>query len=520
MAKKIKLENWVYMFFMFQIVVNIYRTFFGDNIKLLGFSMFEMINTFFIIGLWCYVALKLKDKKVLGIIAYFFVLGGYCIVHYMNISKFNMDIFQRTMYGLIQESYYIFRVYGLPVLLIFTLIYGGMKKEFFVRMVRDIAVVISGVIVVTNFLGVSICTYAGEGHTYLIHGSFFDWFSTTGVENMKLFTSVGWFPSGNEISGILLMTLPVIVYQFLECRTIATTARFAVSMLAMMMIGTKTATLGSCVVFVAVGMAWMIVELSGKKFKSFGKSVVLILCVLVVWGGLFYYSPFWQNEHPHVKASAEEQEQKEEEEELEEEEDIVDRTPVQLSDKTEEEREQAIDYITNNYWNHYVNAQFIKNYPIEKDLPFWIKVINRDSGINQNYRGFKKELLGRIVERNGQSLDKLVGIGVFNEIDCEQDYVYQYFMFGIAGVVLFLGIYILIFVKSGIQFLLHIKQYWNAEFISYMCALAIALALPYVTGHLIGMTMTMFQIVLLSVLVEKTVKEGKSDEGKCNSSGI
>lgn len=71
MRNKLKLENWVYVFFMFQPLVNIYRTFFGDNIKIFGFSLFEMINTFFIIGLWMYVAFRLKEKKCCMLLSIF-----------------------------------------------------------------------------------------------------------------------------------------------------------------------------------------------------------------------------------------------------------------------------------------------------------------------------------------------------------------------------------------------------------------------------------------------------------------
>lgn len=387
MTKKIKIEYWLYLFFMFQPLVNIYRTFFDDNLKVFGFSLFEMINIFFVIGLWLYLVFKQKNKKALYVIGYFVFLGGYCIIHYINMKQFNTEIFERSMYGLIQESYYIFRVYGIPVLLLTSLLCLKLKKEFFVRVIEDIALLVGSVIVVTNFLGVSFCTYGGEGHTYLINGSFFDWFHVTGAENMKMFTSIGWFGSGNEISGLLLMSLPVITYHFLQ-RGLKGAPRFIVSMLAMIMIGTKTATMGCILVFGLTGIIWLIVYATKKKFALVKKGGILFVCSVALCGFLFYYSPFLQNKYPHIK-NASESTLEEIEQEQEEEEEIIEKNPIVLSAETKEDAEYAIDYIKNNYWRHYINSQFIENYPVEKDLSFWIDVANRDGGINQNYRFFK-----------------------------------------------------------------------------------------------------------------------------------
>lgn len=505
MAKKIKVENWLYVFFLFQPLVSIYRTFWGDNLKIFGFSLFEMINIVFIIGLWIYTALKLKNKKVLYIILYFIGLGIYCFAHYFNMSKFNTDIFERSMYGLIQESYYIFRVYGLPILLLFSLIYGEIKKGFFVRVISDISFLISSIIVITNLMGVSLCAYVSEGHVRLVQGSFLKWFSTNGFENMKNFTSVGWFDSANEVSGLLLMIFPIVVYQFWNKRTKENILRCVMAMLAMLMLGTKTATLGSGFVFILLGMVRIVMQISEKKYTLIKQSVILLVCSSMIWGIFFYYSPFLQEKFPHRRETVSSGKTQIKEKKAK-------REPIVLSIDTEEERNYAIMYIENNYWRHYVNKQYIDKYPVEKDLSFWVDVINRDSGINKNYRFFKKNLMRRMIERNGRDLDKLVGIGLFQEIDCEQDYVYQYFMFGIAGLVLIMGVYVLLLLKNIVLFVVRIKKYWNERFIAYMCAFGISLLLPYVTGHMIGSTMVMFGLVLIAALVEDTAKELQMQE--------
>lgn len=501
MLKKIKSEKIIYLFFLIQPLVSVYRTLWGDNIKVLGFSFLEMINTFFIIGLWLYVIYVTRNRKVFYIIPYFIVLGLYCLIHYYNISQFNTEIIERSIYGLIQESYYIFRVYGLPILLLFCLFFLKLKKEFYIKTVCDIAFLVGAIIVVSNFIGVSLCTYSSEGHTHLIQGNFFSWFTTNGTEDMERYTSSGLFSSGNEISGMLLMALPVVAYRFLNKINIRHTLYLAVVMLAMLMIGTKTATIGSGIIFFFVAIAFVVMELMKKKYQYLKRWIPMFFTALILWGGVFYYSPYLQEIFPHYSGETKATEETGEERRV--------LKTVHLSDETKAEKEEAINYINNNYWNHFISEQFINLYPVEADLDFWINVINREAGINQNYRAFKQELLQRIIARNDRKMDSLVGIGVLYELDCEKDYVYQFYMFGGIGVILLLGVYVFFLLKNCVLFLRHIKWFWKKEYIIYMCALGIAVLLPYVTGHMIGITMSMFQMVLLIMLVECTAKEIK-----------
>lgn len=501
MIKKFKFETLFYIFFMIQPITGMYRTFFGDNLKVAGFSLFEMFNTFCILGFAVFVIYQLKQKKkALYLLGYLILLGGYFLLHSYNVGKFDTNVMDRDMYGLIKESYYIFRVYGLPIILLFTCIYAQFKKDFILKVICDVAFFTSLVIVITNILNLSLCTYKVEFHDYVIQGNVFDWFTLSGREEMDYFTSIGWFESGNEISGLLMISLPIITYQAMNCRSIKKFVRLSVCMLAMMMIGTKTSVLGSIAVFVVVAIMMLVHFGLKKQFVVLKKCGILVLCFLCVWGILFYNSPFLRDLYPRVDelGTVEEVEQEEEKKET---------TQIQLIDASEADRVHALTYMKNAYWNHYVMAQYMELYPIENDLPYWIEVFNRNPAINMNYRFFKTQMVSRIIERNENPLDKFVGIGVLMEINTEQDYVYQYYMFGIIGVILLLGCYITIFVKGGLAFLLRSKLRWNVEYMSYLASLAIALALPYVSGHMFGVTIVMFTLVMVCTLVWKPMEK-------------
>lgn len=509
MLRKIKQENILYLFMLFQPIVRIYRTFWGDNIKIFGFSFFEMINTFFIIGFWVYTFYKTRNKKMLYIVLYFMVLGGYCMIHFYNMLLFDQSVMERSMYGFLKESYNIFRVYGLPILFLFTLLFIKLQKEFVIKLLCDIAMLISVVVVFSNLTGTSLCTYIDEGHKRMIHGNLFSWFMTVGNENMKLYTSSGWFDSGNEISGLLFMTLPIVIYQTLSKCNMINTFRLGIVMLSMIMIGTKTATIGSGLLFVVVTSVFVIVEVVRRKYDIIIRTLVVLFGVSIVWGGLFYFSPYFQGEFPRTKEEIGKENAIEEQEQ--EEEQSVQKN-VQLSMETDEESQKSLEYIKNHYWNHFVKEQYVQLYPIEGDLEFWVNVMNRDPVLNQNYRNFKQELVNRIIQRNGQVLDKWVGIGVLQEIYCERDYASEYYMYGIVGCILLLGVYVLSLLINFVLFIKNIGRYWNSEYVCYLFALGIGLLLPYVTGHMFGVPMVMFQLVWIIILLRVT---RNSIEEKC-----
>ena len=497
MLQRTKKENIIYLFIMIQPLIRIYRTFWGDNLKVFGFSLFEMINTFFIIGLWVYVFYKTKNKKMLYIFLFFIVLGIYCVLHFYNISQFNQSIMERSIYGFVKESYNIFRVYGLPILFLFTLFFMNLRLEFVEKVICDVAVLVSGIIVFSNLTGTSLCTYIAEGHRRLIHGNIFSWFMTNGTENMKLYTSSGWFESGNEVSGLLFITLPIVIYRFFYNTTIKNIVALAMVMVSMVMLGTKTATIGSGVLMIVMLAGYALVGIIHKNYKATKKAGISLICIGCIWGVLFYYSPYIQEKFPRVK---------QETENFVEQDDIKYEVEhkVELSLETEEESEKALEYIKDHYWDHYVMDQYVQLYPIEGDLEFWTTIINRNPELNQNYRNFKQELLDRIIERNDNSLDKWVGIGLLHEIYCERDYVSEYYMYGFIGCILLLGVYVIMLLKYIIIFLINGKKYWDNKYISGLCALGVGLLLPYVTGHMFGVPMVMFQLVLLILFLKLT----------------
>lgn len=520
MRKKLSwsVETIIAIFFLLQPLFSMYRTFFGDNIKIVGFSLFELINTCMILFIFLLGCMRLKHKKKLIYVGLFlFLVGVYCVIHYYNLSRFDQSIINLDQYGFIKESYYIGRIYIFPILLMIGCIFLNIDKKKLMDAVSNMAIFIACIIVITNLLTLSLCTYHTEFHEYIIQGNLFDWFTLNGTEFMKNFTSIGWFEDGNEISAILLVSAPYILYKAFYIRNFKSLFYASISFLAMLMLGTKTAVFGSILVFVVLFVYFVGTTAFSKNTLLLKKVAKSSFIFVVIWGILIYYSPLYREMFPRVNGTKEQSDVTEAIKVGDERENILN-PELKLSLDSEQDRNYALAYMQNNFWNHYIQEQMVQRYPFESDMPYYIEVFNRPPASNINSRFYRQHFINRIIERNNRPLDKYVGIGVLQNFNIERDYVYQYFMFGIVGVVLLLGIYILIFVKGGLLFFIRkdLRQ-CSFYFTMLMCA-GIALLLPYASGHMFDYPMVMFGVALVLGVLYKMM-EKKYDEKDSVSTG-
>ena len=157
--------------------------------------------------------------------------------------------------------------------------------------------------------------------------------------------------------------------------------------------------------------------------------------------------------------------------------------------------ESAISFIKSNYSTFKINKMFIDYYPIEDDPVFWINIAKRDRSLNNDYRIIKQDILARIVQRNDNTFDRYFGLGYsINFPDIERDYVYQYYLFGIFGVILFIGSYIIIYLYNLY------KAFYKANF-NYYYALPLVsclfgLVVCYFSGHLFGWSFPMYILAM------------------------
>ena len=85
---------------------------------------------------------------------------------------------------------------------------------------------------------------------------------------------------------------------------------------------------------------------------------------------------------------------------------------------------------------------------------------------------------------------------IANIPDIERDYVYQFFIFGILGIIILIGPYIFINIKILINSL---KQFKYENLLCLASVFSI-LAVAYLSGHVLGWSFPMFILVFITGL--------------------
>lgn len=176
-------------------------------------------------------------------------------------------------------------------------------------------------------------------------------------------------------------------------------------------------------------------------------------------------------------------------------------------DETEEddEIEGLSDYIQTYAYEYFIDEIWLEVYPVDNDNEFWKSIIQRDRNLNTDNRTFKIDITTRIIERNNNSFDTLFGIGyTSNMMYTERDYVYQYFMFGLFGLIILMGPYILSYVYVIIKILKNFKEKVNLKSSILIVSLFYIFVIAYFAGHVFGMLINMY---FMSLIVGMLLKE-------------
>ena len=126
----------------------------------------------------------------------------------------------------------------------------------------------------------------------------------------------------------------------------------------------------------------------------------------------------------------------------------------------------------------------------------------------------KTDIIARIKERNNNKLDTYLGMGyTLNFMDIERDYVYQYYLFGILGLILFISPYFVLLLIAIIKILLNLKNKFNYS--TYFVAMSpmMGLAIAYLSGHVFGWVSPMMWLaVAIAILTYQVNIKGKEVE--------
>ena len=497
LINKLDMNTIVIMFFIFQPVMDMYMAFFKELVEIVGISINVFINLLLIGIMFVHFLVNCQSKKdIFPYLPYLVLCVIYTILHYINMTKFQDGIFNRETYGFFKETYYLFRLYFLPVLLMFLLYKMNIRKDILVNIVKYSVLGICLIIILSNIFCISLVSYSDEMANEFIKGNIFNWFGFKAGTDFDSYTSKGFFISANQVSAILLLLSPIVIKEAMTKHTWKEYGIVVVLVITMIMLGTKTSGFGILLAIVAVIGMMLFFKILKKYQGELLKPVLSMVVILLIGGILLGYSPMFRKTYGNIKAEPEDR--------------PVEGDIQELIGK--DDSLTITEFIKTHSWNYYIQEQLLEIYPIEKDLPFWIDKVTRDVRLNSNFRIIKTEIFERILERNNNPLDPVLGIGYSDELYNEKDYLYQYYEFGIAGVILFIGPFIAAFIYAGAMLLGKYKIYFTVENCTYAASLVIGLILPYITGHVFGVTFVMSYLSLVAALLLRSIKQTNQEK--------
>ena len=452
---------------IFVMILNMLRNTSVYDYKFYNISLLELFwITLVLIPFILTIIKKRKNYTYL----YLILLMVYLLLHSVNINRFDQSFFPLASINIFKEIYYILRIYALPLMSLYVLLENKdiFNKEFYCKMSRIIISVMTFSILILNVLKLSLISYSSTNE--FIKYNIFDFFLYKG--DSQMLTSRGWFNSANEISAILFCLMPINLYLLYKNNSIKNLILVLIQGLVMVLVGTRVSAIGALLMTIFSFLLYFITNKKKKNgyIKSLIISIVFISIVLVI-------SPFDFKEK-------------------------FNNSTIQISDEAKYFAENAnndnIEEIVNKYKYEYrINDYFLDIYPVSLDKEFWINIINRDNSLNNNNRVLKKDIEKRIISLNNNKYDYLLGIGYTSNIpDIERDYVYQFFIFGILGIIILIGPYIFINIKILINSL---KQFKYENLLCLASVFSI-LAVAYLAGHVLGWSFPMFILVFITGL--------------------
>jgi len=368
---------------------------------------------------------------------------------------------------------------------------------------RCAAGIIAALIVIPDLFGFSFASYR-DGNV-LVDGGFFSWFTLTEDHDFSHYAAKGLFTYANDMGAILFGLTPFVAYATLTKGRIRDYALLVLVGLASVMVGTK---IGSYGFFLCSGSMVFakILELVIRKRNDKRWIPMLSVClILVLLFPLLLISPGyrlqslrdWQREHIDRPTD-----------DLEE----IEKEVFDFSKPEDVQKLKA--YIDENYWDHFINEWFLELYPVENDPEFWYEIIDRENNLNSDNRRFKAEMISRIVQKNNRGADLFLGIGYTSGVPYgERDYVFQYFLFGIGGLLVLILPFLLLFLFHAKEFLCRLgKRTYLLKNAASCLSLFAFLVTAYFSGHVFDTLLPtyFFAICCTALAFRKDLPEDES----------
>ena len=504
MDKKINLPSYgslLLAFIFLQPLLDNYYFLNDSRFQVAGFSFvtifrFMALACFFV---WACRRRLLPRPALWACLAYGFLSALYFCGHHLAAQRLLLPSGLELHYSLPSEAFYILRL-AYPLILLLLLYFSGLQRRHLLLCLLATAALISGLIIVTNLLGLSLNSYSNEP----IKGSIISWFlSGSQQPDPNHLPSKAFFVFANQAAAIqILLLVPVFLF-FIRHTTFISTLILAAQLVASAMLGTKLAAFGSLAVLACcLGLHFfgLLIPAPGRQRRY---RALLLACLILLGGGFLVYKgpalrllDILNNTIRQENTRREEHMRREEQARREQE---RQRDEGKEASSGSESPEAA--YIRKNYKRLRINPQFIlESYPYTQDEEFWLAIMKEAPERILNYRYLETAMIRRVKELGGGRIHDFFGISynkMLSVFNIERDLLAQYYSLGYLGLLLFFVPYPLIL--AYLLYRLIRRRSWPS--LGQLCLAAAVLA-TFATGYLTGNVLdSIYVMTLLSAVL-------------------
>lgn len=505
LLKKETLQKLLIIFMIIQPILDIYYLYTDKVISIFKLSPATIIRMIFMVVLFiiAYINNKQYNKKQ-GLIIFIIVYTLYAIFHHINAICFNKELMMYPSYSFIKEIFYLIRMI-MPLLMIYISKESNLTEDKIKKIIYTVITIFSLTIIITNFLGISLTSYASGNK--IIEATFFDWFKKGIYEKYtyELLASKGLFHMANQISATLIALLPIELYYFfkekLDIKRIIT---IILNIFAMIMIGTRVASLGWLIVSTLMIVEYIYFSLK-KELKFEVSKIALLGIICIGFCILLPYSPV--KNRTYAKNNAEKVNENIQKNSI-----IERKRLCQNTTSITECRLDKIRYIEKYYQMYeFDNTYIIDNYNFHEDADFWIDAFDIPFEVRADHRNLKTLITKRIIKLNGNNWDYLFGISFTRlrniKIYMENDIYVHLYTVGIFGIILFIFPYLLVCLKV----LVNMIKNKDISFIkcTYLSSVALVFMAGMVSGNVFDEWIVTLFLGFICGLLLNTIKNNK-----------
>ena len=464
------------------------------DLKIFYNSISTLIRVIFISLFFLYYFIKNKSPKKYFLMIYPFIILIYFIFHHINALNFNSLVPGNFNYSLFNEALYCIKMIC-PFMLIYSIYQAKLSKSEILFIVKAIVLFISIIIIFSNLFIFSYGSYSDVK----IKANFFEWFNLKSSYLYQDLASKGLFEFANQISAVLLMFLPFLIYLNLTKKNILNIVVLCFNVFALFLLCTKVAVLGVTIVFIYTLIIYLLKNRNIKNISTI--ALVFLFYILLLPFNPSFSRMIERNKIIETASLA-----------------VVDAPNINSETIIEnysaapiiQENNEITDnykknYIENNYQSQRINENFILNrYPYKYDTDFWYNILTNDYSNKSDYRYLEQSMVKRAIEINNNKFDKLLGITYTrtqNIFNIEKDFIMQYYSLGIIGLILFIGPYFIILLYCLIKYLLNKNI---SEFTILMgITICMIFGISYYSGNLLNsLSFTIYFTIPFTIVLE------------------